>query len=100
MNQSLCRSIIKNGFKNASQEERDCAAWLIANDMASGMTQPDRSRPGNHTRAVARFAPTAKGIDWAKQSNLKDFFNNPWAIGIVTVLLGAFASYFFPKFLG
>ncbi len=70
VNRKLQIKVLKNGPDPNSQEEIDCAAWLIKYGFAEGSVMPDHSRPGNHAYKVMWRGRTPKSDNRLAQLNL------------------------------
>ena len=70
MDQKLQIKVLKFGPAQDSQDELDCAAWLIKNDFAEGSVLPDHTQVGEHTAAVRWNGRTPKGDRELSRSNI------------------------------
>lgn len=95
MDRKLKIKVLEHGPDKNSQEERDCAAWLIKNGYAEGTATPSHMHPDRRTLNVVWRGATEKGLNYANSSWVKAFLNNNYTIAIVTgVILLVIGSYF------
>lgn len=77
--------ILKNGPNKNLQEDLDCAAWLINNDLADGDVLPDMGRPGGHAKNIVWRGPNKHGEQYMSKLNLLNIIAlNPYTIALVT----------------
>lgn len=90
MDRKLQIRVLRNGPADDSQEETDCAAWLIKNGLASGAFVPDNTRLGGHAASVTWRGPTPSGIKVIAKPNLIiRVLNSVWVSGIaIGVIVG------------
>jgi len=90
MDRKLQRQVLMNGPDKNSQEQLDCAAWLIKHGFADGQVLPDNGRPGNHAYAVNWNGITPSG-EKLLSGSISKFFNSPWissiGVGLIVGIL-------------
>lgn len=70
MDRKLQIKVLKTGPNHDSQDELDCAAWLIKYGFADGSVLLDHSQAGEHAAAVRWGGRTPKGDRELSCSNL------------------------------
>lgn len=88
MDRQLQVRVLRNGPAKDSQEEIDCAAWLIQNGLAGGAFISDNTRPGGHAASVTWRGPTPLGEKLIAKSNvILMVLNSKWVSGIAIGLI-------------
>ena len=86
--------VLKNGPNKDSQDELDCAAWLIRNDLAEGSALPDMGRPGGHAANVIWRGSNNNGDRYQSFSALNNVLLNPYIVTIICGLIIAAMTVF------
>ncbi len=94
MDRKLKLRVLKHGPNKDSQEELDCAAWLIRDDLAEGNAIPDMGRPGGHVYNVVWRGPNANGDRYLSAAALRNIFLNPYVVTIIGGLIIAAITVF------
>ncbi len=94
MDRKLKLKVLKNGPNKDSQEEIDCAAWLIRNGLAEGSALPYNGRLGGHTANVIWRGTTDKGDRYLSASALTNIFLNPYVVTFICGLIIAAITVF------
>lgn len=98
MDRKLQIRVLRNGPTKDSQEETDCAAWLIQNGLAGGAFIPDNTRSGGHAASVTWRGPTPLGEKAIAESNVISMvLNSKWVSGIAIGLIVGILLFFIPR---
>ncbi|PCI70788.1 MAG: hypothetical protein COB26_01545 [Piscirickettsiaceae bacterium] len=86
--------VLKNGPAKDSQEELDCAAWLISNSLADGNVLRDFTRPGNHVSDIIWGGVNPNGERYQRNLRLTNLLLNPYVVASITALAAVIFKYF------
>jgi len=94
LNREMKLRVLKNGPAKDSQEELDCAAWLISNNLANGNVLSDFTRVGSHVSSIIWQGANPAGEKYLRNSKVTGLLFNPYVVWAITGAVVLLFSYF------